>query len=95
MSDTTPVTIERIQPQGDHPTYTGFTIQGHTSQGRKNVQVYYEIPANGVMSANMPTVSGEDGGWRVMFPGDFAPGTEITAYARSGTAALAQFTKVL
>ena len=89
------IDIKLILPQGDSPVFHGFAISGTTDQGRQNIQVYYEIPANGVMSANLPTVSDENGKWHVTFPGDFTPGTEITAYARNGNAALAQLTAVL
>jgi len=90
-----PVEIEFILPQGRAPEYSGFAILGHTERAQQNVQVYYEMPMLGVMSANLTTVSDGEGKWRVSFPGDFTAGVEITAYARSDRAALARLTKVL
>lgn len=87
--------IEFILPQGTAPAYSGFAILGHTAKGQQNVQVYYEMPAIGVMSANLTTVSDQEGKWKVAFLGDFTSGIEITAYARNGTAELARLTKVL
>ncbi|MBL4613836.1 MAG: hypothetical protein JKY27_03035 [Magnetovibrio sp.] len=89
------IAIEFVLPQGQAPAFSGFTIMGHTAKVLQNVQVYYEIPANGVMSANQTTVSDEDGKWRVMVRGEFLEGTEIIVYARNGTAELARFTKTL
>lgn len=89
------VTIEFILPQGDAPVHHGFTILGVTDKPQQNVQVYYEIPLNGVQSANLRAVSDERCRWGVAFPGDFKAGTEVTAYARNGSAELARLTKVL
>jgi len=89
------VNIEFILPLGNAPVHHGFTILGVTHEARQNVQVYYEIPANGVQSANLRAVSDDQGKWSVAFPGDFKAGTEITAFARNGSAELAWLTKVL
>lgn len=89
------IAIEFILPQGKAPNFTGFTILGHTAEALQNVQVYYEMPMLGVMSANLPTVSDEQGKWRVIYPGEFHPGQEIIAYARNGRSRLARLTKVL
>lgn len=89
------VRIERIEPLGEAPIHHGFVIIGATNEAQQNVQVYYEIPLNGVQSANLRAVSDDLGNWTVMFPGDFKIGTEITAYARNGSAELAWLTKRL
>lgn len=89
------VHIEDIQPQGDAPLHHGFAISGVTNEAQQNVQVYYEIPLNGVQSANLRAVSDDQCNWRVVFPGDFSAGTEITAFARNGSAELAWMTRVL
>ncbi len=89
------IQIEHIHPQGHPPLHHGFTIAGVTAEACQNVQVYYEIPTNGVQSANLPAVSDDEGNWKVSFPGDFRAGTEITAYARNGSAELAWLTTVL
>jgi hypothetical protein len=89
------VIIERIQPQGEAPVHHGFLIAGATQEAQQNIHVYYEIPQNGVQSANLRAVSDNLGHWSVVFPGDFKAGTEITAYARNGSAELAWLTKVL
>jgi len=75
--------------------YDGFSVLGVTEHASQHINVYYEIPDNGVMSANLPIVSDEQGKWRAVFHGKFRPGTEITAHAKSDDAALAQITKVL
>ena len=87
------VTIKSIAPQGTTPVYSGFTIFGVTSEAGQNVQVYYEILQNGVQSANLRAVSDNHGCWSVSFPGDFKVGTEVTAYARNGSAELAWLTR--
>ncbi|OEJ69272.1 hypothetical protein [Magnetovibrio blakemorei] len=91
------ISIEYIitLPQNEDAIYEGFTVLGVTEGGSENVNVYFEIPENGVMSANLPTVSDEDGHWRAVFHGKFRPGTEVTAYARGHDAALAHITKIL
>lgn len=89
------VSIEFILAQGDAPVHRGVTILGVTDEARQNVQVYYEIALNGVQSANLRAVSDDLGRWAVGFSGDFRVGTEITAYARNGSAELAWLTKVL
>lgn len=89
------VTIKSIAPQGAAPVHHGFAIAGVTSEARQNVQVYYEIPWNGVQSANLRAVSDDECRWSVAFPGDFKTGTEVTAYARNGSAELAWLTQVL
>ncbi|MCR4378430.1 MAG: hypothetical protein NUV50_10115 [Rhodospirillales bacterium] len=89
------VSIEFILAQGDAPVHRGVTILGVTDEARQNVQVYYEIPLNGVQSANLRAVSDDLGRWAVAFPGDFTTGTEVTAFARNGSAELAWLTKVL
>lgn len=89
------VTIETIQAQGDAPVHHGFTISGVTDDARQNVQVFYEIPANGVQSANLRVISDDRGFWCIAFPGDFQTGTEVTAFARNGSTELAWKTQVL
>jgi len=89
------VSIVNIQPQGAAPVHHGFAISGVAGEAQQNIQVYYEIPMNGVQSANLRAVSDNSGKWSVVFPGDFKAGTEITAYARKGSAELAWLTKVL
>lgn len=89
------VNIEFILPLGNAPVHHGFTILGVANEAHHNIQVYYEIPANGVQSANLRTVTDAQGKWSVAFPGDFKVGTEITAFARKGSAELAWLTKVL
>ncbi|HEY9163813.1 MAG TPA: hypothetical protein VIN57_04300 [Magnetovibrio sp.] len=89
------VTIQNITPQGNAPIHHGFAISGVTSEARQNVQVYYEILVNGVQSANLRAVSDDNCCWSISFPGDFTAGTEITAYARNGSAELAWLTQVL
>lgn len=73
----------------------GLIIHGETTHGRQNVQVYFEIPANGVQSTNMRAVSDDMGNWQVIFPGEFRAGTEVTAYARGADAPLAWRTEIL
>ena len=89
------VHIENIYPQGAAPVHHGFAISGVTDEAQQNVQVYYEIPLNGVQSANLRAVSDDLGNWSVVFAGDFKAGTEITAFARNGRAELAWLTRVL
>lgn len=84
------VTIHDMRPEaGAHPHHSRLVIRGMVDKARHNVQVFYELTANGVQSANLSTVSNEHGEWRVEVPGAFAPGTEIKAYARVSSAPLA------
>lgn len=89
------VRIEFILPLGLAPMHHGFTISGVTNEAQRDVQVYYEIPSNGVQSANLRTVSDDQGKWSVAFAGEFKVGTEITVFARKGNAEIAWLTKVL
>lgn len=89
------VTIEYIEALGDAPVHHGFAISGATHEAQQNIQVYYEIPLNGVQSANLRAVSDDLGNWSVVFPGDFKEGTEVTVYARNGSAELAWLTRRL
>ena len=92
------VTIHDLRPLDAHPAYSrpyrpGLLITGATKAALQNVQVFYELTAKdkrpGVQSANLAVVSDERGHWRVEVPGDFAPGTEIKAFARAALAPLA------
>jgi len=83
-------------PSGDPAIpYNGFSVSGETEHANQHINVYYEIPDNGVMSANLPIISDEHGKWRAVFHGKFRPGTEITAHAKSDGAALVQITKII
>lgn len=73
----------------------GLVIHGATTTALENVQVYYEIPSNGVQSANLRAVSDVTGYWQITFPGDFAAGTEVTVYARGVHTPLAWYTQTL
>ena len=89
------VSIEFILPLGQAPEHQGITVLGVTTEAQQDVQVYFEIPANGVQSANLRAISDDDGKWSVAFPGNFRVGTEITAFARKGSAELAWLTKII
>ena len=89
------VTIYTIRPDGEAPLFEGFAVTGATQGSNQNVLIFYEIPANGVQSANLTAVSDADGHWAVSFAGAFRQGTEITAIARSRNESLARLTKTL
>lgn len=88
------VTIDAIRPSGEAPLFEGFAVSGGTSKGGQNVMIFYEIPSNGVQSANLTAVSDADGHWAVTFSGAFRQGTEVTAIARSKHESLARLTKI-
>lgn len=89
------VTIDTILPGGEAPVFDGFAVSGATAQGGQNVMIFFEIPANGVQSANLTAVSDADGNWAVTFAGAFRQGTEVTAIARAAHERLARLTKKL
>lgn len=90
------VTIQDLRPKADaHPHHSRLVIRGLVDKARHNVQVFYELTANGVQSANLSTVSNEYGEWHVEVPGDFPPGTEVTAFARAARSPLAFKTKTI
>ncbi|PHS79208.1 MAG: hypothetical protein COB59_02975 [Rhodospirillaceae bacterium] len=84
------ITIERIAP--DH---NGFTILGLTKQALQDVHVYFQTSEQGQQSANLRATSNQNGLWKATIPGTFKAGTKITAFARTGRAALACLTEVL
>ena len=87
------VTIDTIRPGGEAPFFEGYAVTGSTQGRNQNVLIFYEIPANGVQSANLTAVSDTNGQWAVSFSGEFRQGTEITAIARSKNESLARLTK--
>ena len=74
------ISVSSITGMGQPDIYTGLKAEGTATAGA-TIQVYYEIPSNGVMSSNMDTTVKSDGSWAVEFNGEFSAGTTVTVIA--------------
>ena len=83
------ITISKAQGIGNAPYYTGLDVSGTATAGER-VHVHYEIPASGVMSADLNTTAGDNGEWKVKFESEFNAGTDIVVVARLNDGAKAE-----
>jgi len=75
------ITISTAEGIGSAPIYAGLSVTG-TAMADDTVRVYYTIPQNGVMSADLNTTADINGMWSVTFDSEFYEGNHITVLAR-------------
>jgi len=88
------ITISAAEGIGSAPFYTGLNVTG-TAAANETVRVHYEIPTNGVMSADLHATARVDGTWSVKFDGEFGECTDITVIAHLDDHAQATFEMTL
>lgn len=88
------ISVTTVSGLGSAPIYTGLSANG-SATAKATVRVYYEVPANGVKSADITTTADDSGAWSVKFNGEFSAGTEVTVVARLSDNTQAEKTETL